>query len=284
MTGVKREDSSGLYTILSHPMRRDIIRLLGKREVMGFTELRETLNTSVGTLYYHFDVLGNLIAQDKNRKYRLTDRGRLAYRALSGEKEGEELKVDLTTAPGSPRALLLTLFAPRGLFTYLYSSPLRFVPEALIILLYGTWVFSQSSLEPMGLFVTVGAWTLPHLIMVEFLAGWLVFSLLSSFLALVLFGRHGGDLDLLVGVAFSFLPLLFFPSLVFLNIYFGLGLPLVGNTVVDIFFFVFQGWALCLLTTAIGSAKGLKMERAVIISLIILYLNIGYVLLLRRPL
>jgi len=282
MRGGKREDSAEFYTILSHPLRRDIIRLLGEKEVMGFTELRQALNASVGTLYYHFDVLGNLISQDKNRKYRLTDRGRLAYRALTGEK-GEELKVDLTVAPRSGLAFLSTLFAPRGLFTYLYSSPLRFVPEVLIILLYGAWVFSQSSLEPMGLFITVGTWSLPHVTMVKFLAGWLIFSLLSSLLALAIFGRRGGDLDLLVGVAFSFLPLLFLPSMVFLNIYFGLGMPLVGNIVVDILFFVFQGWSLCLLTTAIGSAKGLKMERAVVISLIILYLNIGYVLLLRRP-
>jgi hypothetical protein len=282
MTSGKGEDS-GFYTILSHPMRRDIIRLLGEKEVMGFTELRGTLNTSVGTLYYHFDVLGNLIAQDKNRKYRLTDRGRLAYRTLSGEK-GEEIKPDSTAAPGPARAILLNLFVPRGLFVYLYSSPLRFVPEVLIILLYGAWVFSQSSLEPIGLFITAGPLTLPHVIIVKFLAGWLIFSFLSSLLAFALFGRRGGDLDLLVGVAFSFLPLLFLPSLVFLNIYFGLGMPVAGNIVVDILFFVFQGWALCLLTTAIGSAKGLKMERAVIISLIVLYINIGYVLLLRRPL
>jgi hypothetical protein len=284
MAGGKGEESSGFYTILSHPMRRDIIRLLGEKEVMGFTELRGILNTSVGTLYYHFDVLGNLIAQDKNRKYRLTDRGRLAYRTLLGEKGGEELKAGLTATPGSARAILLNLFVPRGLFVYLYSSPLRFMPEVLIILFYGAWVFSQSSLEPMGLFITAGPLTLPHVTMVKFLAGWLIFSFLSSLLAFALFGRRGGDLDLLVGVAFSFLPLLFLPSLVFINIYFGLGMPVAGNIVVDSLFFVFQGWALCLLTTAIGSAKGLKMERAVIISLIVLYLNIGYVLLLRRPL
>ena len=282
MTGRKDEETSGFYSILSHPMRREIIRILGEKELVGFTELREMLNTSIGTLYYHFDVLGDLIAQDKRRKYRLTNKGVAVYKTLTGEK-GEELKAEPTAAPGSARAFLISLFTPRGLFTYLYSSPLRFVPETLMIILYGAWVFSQSGIEPIGLFVTSGTSILPQIIMAKFLAGWLVFFLLSSLLAFALFGRRGGDLDLLVGVAFSFLPFLVFPSLVFLNISFGLGLPLVGNTVVYILFFGFQAWTLCLLTTAIGSSKGLKMERAAIISLIVLYLNIGYILLLRRP-
>ena len=108
--------------------------------------------------------------------------------------------------------------------------------------------------------------------------------LLSEALALGIFRRRGGEVDLLVGVAFSFLPLLTIPSLFLLNINLGLGIPLAGNLAVDILFYVIQAWTLCLITTAIGSAKGLRMERAAIISLTVLYLNIGYVLLLRRPL
>ena len=282
MTGESGEDASRLYAILSHPMRREIIRILGEKGVEGFTELRRLLNTSVGTLYYHFDALGDLISQDEKRKYRLTEKGMLAYRTLTGEGGGD-LKVEETTT-GTALTLLTTLFTPRGLFTHLYSSPLRFVPQAIMILIYGAWAFSQSGLEPLGIFITAGAPSPQPMVMAEFLASWLAISLLSELLTLVLFRRRGGEVDLLVGVAFSLLPLLVFPSLLLLNINLGLGLPLAGNLAVDALFYALQAWTLCLLTTAIGSAKGLRMERAAIISLAVLYLNIGYVLLLRRPL
>ncbi|MCD6264036.1 hypothetical protein J7L60_06495, partial [Candidatus Bathyarchaeota archaeon] len=59
---------------------------------------------------------------------------------------------------------------------------------------------------------------------------------------------------------------------------------LAGNPALDILFFILQAWTLCLLTTAIASAKGLRIDRAAIISLTVLYLNIGYILLLHRPL
>ena len=280
MSGGKGEESSRLYAILSHPMRREIIRILGERGVVGFTELRRLLKTSVGTLYYHFDVLGDLITQDERRKYRLTERGRLAYRTLMGEGEGLKAEEEM----GPARAFLASLLAPRGLFTHLYSSPLRFVPQAAMILIYGAWAFSQSGLEPVGIFITPRAAASSSLVMVEFLVGWLAISLFSEFLSLLLFGRRGGELDLLVGIAFSLLPLLVFPSLLLLNINLGLGLPLAGNPALDILFFILQAWTLCLLTTAIASAKGLRIDRAAIISLTVLYLNIGYILLLRRPL
>ena len=76
------EDLSRYYTLLRDPARRKIIEILGIQEKIGFKELRETLGLGVGTVYYHLDMLSDFITQDKQRKYRLNDRGKMLYLSL----------------------------------------------------------------------------------------------------------------------------------------------------------------------------------------------------------
>jgi DNA-binding transcriptional ArsR family regulator len=79
------EDLSRYYTLLRDATRRKIVEILGSQEKIGFKELRETLGLGVGTVYYHLDMLSGFLAQDKQHKYRLNDRGKALYRVL---KEG----------------------------------------------------------------------------------------------------------------------------------------------------------------------------------------------------
>jgi DNA-binding transcriptional ArsR family regulator len=67
----KEIDIFRIYKLLDHPIRKEIIELLGEQEKLGFKELKEKLQINVGALYYHFDALSDLIAQDDNRKYML---------------------------------------------------------------------------------------------------------------------------------------------------------------------------------------------------------------------
>ena len=79
------EDLSRYYTLLRDPACRKIIEILGNQEKIGFKELKEILDLGVGTVYYHLDMLSDFIGQDKQRKYRLNNRGRMRYKVL---KEG----------------------------------------------------------------------------------------------------------------------------------------------------------------------------------------------------
>ncbi|MEM3403360.1 MAG: helix-turn-helix domain-containing protein [Nitrososphaeria archaeon] len=71
---------------LGHPARKRIIELLGSKEVVSITELRAETGLPVGTLYYHLDVLKDLIVQDEERKYHLSREGRKIYESLVKEK------------------------------------------------------------------------------------------------------------------------------------------------------------------------------------------------------
>jgi len=83
---VKELDIFRVYKLLDHPVRKEIIELLGEQDRLGFKELKERLRINVGALYYHFDALSDLIMQDENRKYMLTDLGRMAYQFLTSKK------------------------------------------------------------------------------------------------------------------------------------------------------------------------------------------------------
>src|SRR5215472_6453708 len=76
-----------IYTALGNPYRRKIVELLRNKGRMGFKELHDTLQISVGALYHHLEMLQDLISQDAEKKYLLTERGRSAVDTLSVSEE-----------------------------------------------------------------------------------------------------------------------------------------------------------------------------------------------------
>jgi len=78
-----------VYRLLKSPVRREIILLLHSRGELTAAQLKNLLNISYGTLYYHLDFLSPLIMQVGRGRYILNDRGvRIAKRLL--EEMGDE--------------------------------------------------------------------------------------------------------------------------------------------------------------------------------------------------
>lgn len=119
-------DSSALsiediYMVLGNPVKRRIVEIIAERGAVSFTELKRNLNLSVGALYYNLDGLKDFIAKDENRRYVLTEKGLLLFRAM---KEGDE-------------AIKRALEAERGPLKILDSLVIRYiVPQQLLIPLY----------------------------------------------------------------------------------------------------------------------------------------------------
>jgi DNA-binding HxlR family transcriptional regulator len=73
-----------LHKILKDETRRKIVLLLEEKGNFGYTDLMDNLNiVSTGTLNYHLKVLGDFIDKDPNGEYRLTEKGKIAYRILT---------------------------------------------------------------------------------------------------------------------------------------------------------------------------------------------------------
>lgn len=278
----KRSEVTEVYAALSHSLRKKIIEFIGEKGFAGFKDLKDTLNVSIGTLYYHLDMLKGFVAQNQQRKYVLTDRGKLALR-LVGSSEEKLKEAGITIQPKEPSAfssVAREILFGRRLFASVSSNPLRFIPEALIVMGLGAWIFFQAGIEPVMMFYNHPS-TMPSFLVVvaEFFGAWLIVFGLSEILSIGFYRRFGGEKNLLVSIAFSFSPLLIIPFA--LDVARLISPGIVFNwTLINIFFLIIQAWVLLLLTAALGFSKGLKLENAALISLTVIYFNIVIFLLI----
>ena len=267
------ENISRFYSALSNPYRRQIVQLLREKRKLGFKELHQALKISVGALYHHLDMLEGIVAQDPDRKYVLTDQGRSAVETLSISEEkitaGHVQPSEETRLGFVSEEVLLG----RTLLNYLNADPIRSLPLAILIVAFGGWISSQTRLEPLLLFyLSPPSGTVSALFLLMFPIGWLVTFLMADILSTFVFHRRGDDLRLLNGTAFAMLPLLIVPSLFSLVQLLSPGKS-VGFTAI-LLPIVLQAWVVCLLASAVSISKGLKLERAALISLGVVYMNI----------
>jgi len=282
----KELDIFRIYKLLDHPVRKEIIELLGEQERVSFKEFTERLRINVGTLYYHFDVLDGLITQDEDRKYRLTDLGKTAYQFLTSKREQlMEIEVKEKARIVRPHNKILKrvklIFWPSGFFFNLYQSPKRHLADVVLIIAFGSLIMNEAKLEPTLFFFDFRASLHPGIIVARLLLGLLAVLVVSEAVSRIFFRRGGGNLSLLIGATFSLLPLFVFPSLLTLekwHVLSSLTMPWSG-----LLQFFLQAWSLCALSCAISLSKGLRIEKAVVISLLLMYLNIGYIFILQRP-
>jgi len=264
---------SKFYSALGNPYRRQIVQLLREKRKLGFKELHEAVKISVGALYHHLDMLEGIVAQDSDRKYVLTDQGRSAIETLSVSEE----KIAAGQAQGVKETRLGfvsgEILLGRTLLNYLNADPVRSLPLAILIVAFGGWISSQTRLEPLLLFyLTPSSGTVSVLFLLMFPIGWLVTFVMADILSTVVFHRRGDDFRLLNGTAFAMLPLLIVPGLFSLAQLFSPGRSL-GYIAILLPIFL-QAWVVCLLASAVSISKGLKLERAALISLGVVYLNI----------
>src|SRR5881296_2373979 len=142
-----------IYNALGNPIRRQIVDILRTQGKAGFKELHEDLKTSVGALYHHLEALESIVAQGPDKKYILTDEGRIAIDAL---RVSEEKIITGTNQPlaGETRLGFLAkeLLFGRSVFHYFNQESVRSLPIAIFIVIIGGWVSFQTNLEPLLLF------------------------------------------------------------------------------------------------------------------------------------
>jgi len=251
--------------LLRDPARRKIIELLGEQGKIGFKELRSSLGLGVGTVYYHLDMLSDFITQDKSRKYALNDRGQLLFRSLT---EGRV-----------PAALNAGEAMSHRLGRWLFLSPVffrmtrleLFLPVSIAVLFLGAAGSALARVEPVFFFYFSSSLSFEGSA-VMFFFSWIGLFLLAEVLCYLLFRRTGGDLQLFASLSFSSLPLAIFP-------YVHMVIPAIASRYVLL---VLQVWTLLLISSALSFGKGLRLDRSITISLIILYFNIALLILQGR--
>jgi len=269
-----------VYHALNHPIRREIVRLLGTKERVGATEFKEILSIGPGKLYYHLENLGSLIEQDDERKYRLSDEGNEALQLLIS---GEALKV----RTGSPSKLFRfvsvaePILLPGWLLSCLYENPIRHIPETVVLLTLGGWLCYASGLQPLLLFYLNQSQPL-HWTMGQFYISWLIIYGLAEIISFALFRRKTGSISLLIGSALSLFPMILYAFLWLLNASLNWALEeVVGGWILRGLLLFFQGWTFCLLALSVSRAKKISIDRASLVSFAVAYVSIAVYLLTR---
>lgn len=258
------EDLSRYYTLLRDPARRKVIEILGTQEKIGFKELRETLGLGVGTVYYHLDMLSDFLTQDKQRKYRLNDRGKTLYRIL---KEGNVPPTLGISEAFSHRLAKWLFLSPVFAKTV---KPLRLLPISIAILLIGALGSAYAQLDsalffyfPYSICSFTGIVTL-------YLFNWIGLFLFAELFTYLLYRRVGNDLQLFTCLGLATFPIAFFPYIYLF----------ISDVISQYVLFILQIWSLLLVSAALCFGKGIRLDKAIVVSLTAMYLNIALLFLL----
>ncbi|MGQ9460654.1 MAG: hypothetical protein ACUVRA_05440 [Candidatus Bathyarchaeaceae archaeon] len=252
--------------MLRDPARRKIVEILGSQGKIGFKELKQELGLGVGTVYYHLDMLSDFLTQDKHRKYMLNDHGRLLHRLL---KEGS-----------LPPTLGIGEAFSHRLGRWLFLSPifaktartLVWLPVSVLILAFGAIGSALANVDPMLFFYFPFSSYEFETIVMLFLSNWIGLFLLSSFLIYILYRRGGSNLQLFTCIGIAAFPLALFPYIYMF----------VSYDVARYLLLAIQIWSLLLISSAFCFGKGLRLDRGIVVSLTILYLNVMLLIILGR--
>ncbi len=277
------EDS--FYSALSHEIRRKIINIMGSHDYTSFTALKKELKVSTGTIYHHLDSLSQLIEQHKNKKYYLSELGKIAYNSM--KENIETLKSpDLTQREfESPLLKLLMYITPKKFIKFEEKDRVYNIIISLSILIIGTILCGVNGFYSVFLFYIKSAEeiyqleTIFHILLaVGYVINYIVYFLIVEFLCRVFYKKKQRTLDF-----FLSFPVILYPMVIYLFIHFiVLSTGLIRITffrIMDVVLLIFfQIWSLWLLTYNISVNKELKIKESLIISLILHYSSFTIVL------
>ena len=279
-------DPAKVMRMINHPVRMRIIELLAVKP-MSWKELSTEVGVRTGSLYHHLDTLEKIVTRDSERRYTLTRLGREIFAQLNDEKktpaqsmQGIEKAMKKKTFGGSVREV----FVPRSLIVPLTSTRSRGLVSLLgisalalgLLLLSGDdlvlFSFSPSSSVPLS--VVTYAVSLAALTAAAYVA------------LAVAFKEHGDVVTLLTSTALSFIPLcLFGAALRLLDAYASpasAAFPLsifADSAIVTVMFAFFQAWGAGVVGAGMSVASGLRVEKTLVVSLVVLYATMLIILL-----
>jgi DNA-binding transcriptional ArsR family regulator len=271
-------DPAKVMRMINHPVRMRIIELLAVKP-MSWKELSTELGVKTGSLYHHLDTLEKIVARDSERRYTLTRLGREIFAQLKDEKktpaqsmEGIEKAMRKKTLGGSVREV----FVPRSLIVPLTSTRSRGIASLVGISALGLGLLLLSG-DELVLFSFSPFSSVP--LSVATYAVSLAVLATGAYVALaVAFKERGDVVTLLTSTALSFIPLCLFGAVLsLLDAYTppaSAAFPLsifADSAVVTVMFAFFQAWGAGVVGAGMSVASGLRVEKTLVVSLVMLY-------------
>ncbi len=183
-TGNSRRDElekkiSQMLSELDNETRREILNHISKNESASFTELMQVTDLETSKLAFHLKKLELLLTQDQNKRYHLSDEGKIAVEMLDyGRKKfGKKQAVLLDKIEGMfgfreyPSVIKQVIISPREAFKNIHDSGHKFLLLAILCVVI-----------PRGLFAFFGEGFKSGGAIVE----WIIFAIIAHLFFLIL--------------------------------------------------------------------------------------------------
>ncbi len=258
-----------IVKVLDHPVRRRIIELLGARGPLQWKDLAKELGMATGALYYHLDTLEGLVVRDSTKKYALTKPGQevFAYIQLNPLITSVQNASFSFGSRSKYTRYLVGLFVPRSLLDRVTGSTRRSGVTALLLsaLIISALTYFGDSVR---LFFLVQTRDVLNIIGSYALSLTAIFAI-SYLVTLIIFRVRANPAPLATGSAMSLLPVLLLPVL--LASASPLSKLLADRNALTVFLVLFQVWNATVLGAGVSVSSGLRFEKSILVSLVVLY-------------
>ena len=268
-----------IFTVLSHKVRRDIIKIIFEKEGASYKDLT-ALNLEPGTLYFHIKSLTHplqFIYQDKkSKKYFLTELGYKAYEIISNIDSlaymGRTHRVQKRILPRIFNTLALT----RTIKAYTKGKIMiiHILQAAIVIFIIGV-LSTNLQIYPV-LFILEPPTTIFPLGKGLFITtiSWLSIALITEGILRLYLKNKQESIKLILTTHIAYIPILISTSIAYIiNIF----VP-ITSYIHDIYILPFsillEIWCLLILAGVIAYVKKIKYQTSLIIALAIGYINL----------
>ncbi len=267
-------DREKAVKILNHPVRVKIIKAIGASGSLSWKELSGTIGTSTGSLYHHLDMLERIVARDSSKRYVLTKMGEDVYAYIKQNPTMNPDGIARVVQRRTALSVAASLVIPRTAVHFFTSSSARAWGSSAALALAAITSFGLSGFQPLLLSLSPSQSLLQTALG---FAGSLAAVYVVSFLASVALKARANLQTLLLAVCASYLPLVIF-ALLYEWAGAGASAPVLSATAPLTFVFVaFQGWSMGVLGAGFSVATGMRMEKAMVFSLLLVYASVALI-------
>jgi DNA-binding transcriptional ArsR family regulator len=274
-------DPAKVMRIINHPVRMRIIELLAARP-MTWKELSTEVGVKTGSLYHHLDTLENIVTRDSERRYTLTRLGQEIFAELNdqGKTPAQSMQgIEKAMKKKTIRGSVSEVFVPRALIVPLTSTRSRAFASLVVISAFalGLLLLSGDQLVLFSFSPSSSA-----LLSLATYAGSLAALAAVAYVALAVAFKERADVPTLVAsTALSFVPLcLFGTALHLLSSDPGFSSSIFAESAaVTVMFAFFQAWGAGVVGAGMSVASGLRVEKTLVVSLVVLYATMLIILL-----
>lgn len=131
---VQQENVSKVLSILSHPLRREILLNLSEKGELTFTDLLNLLKVDTGKLSFHLRSMEAFIEQTPTGKYKLSRAGENAVRTvhdIEGWAEVADVQMKQNQLPLADFKKRTTAYVIDFAIIFAISTAIIFIPEIL---------------------------------------------------------------------------------------------------------------------------------------------------------